>query len=143
MDKEQERHQGLSRAGLGCPWGVRGVQRWWHSSPATEKPLLESVPHWLGRCPDSPVQAAELGLVALPVVVLPSPFLPWWDRLNGMLSSDPSEPSWAVPSSSPALGAHGEQGWARGCPPHPALPHTGEPHVPNIFKLTLYTNNQG
>lgn len=53
-------------------------------------------PSTLGRCPHSPVPAAGLGLVALPVVVpvvvLPSHFLPWWDHLGGMLSSDPSDP---------------------------------------------------
>lgn len=34
------------------------------------------------------------GLVALvvPMVALPSPFLPCWDHPNGMLSSDPSAP---------------------------------------------------
>lgn len=104
-----------------------GCRCWWHKSPATEKPLAEScAPTKLGRCSHSPVPAAEPGLVALPVAVpmvaLPSPFLPWWDRRSGMLSSDPSDPC-------PLLGSPEHQpssggtccgaGLGRGLPPSP------------------------
>lgn len=63
-----------------------GWMWWWHKSPATEKPLVESC----GKVPICP------GLVALavvvPMVALPSPLLPWWDHLDGMLSSEPWDP---------------------------------------------------
>lgn len=148
VDKDQEwPSEGLSRAGLagsggvgmavGCPRGTRGggtsllpqrSHRWSLVPPARRggAPL----PRFGGSTSDG---------TAIPIPALLGPSQ--WDAVQTPRTPDPS---WAVPSPTPTMGAPaGAQGWARVCPAHPVLPLTGEPRVPNIFKLTLHTNNQG
>lgn len=124
---------------VGCPWGARGG--------GTN--LLPQRNHWWSLVPPAQWGGAHFprfggsasggthGGTAIPIPALVGPS-PWDAEFRPLRALFPPGQSRA-----PAQQWGHLQGWARGCPPHPVLPHTGEPRVPNIFKLTLHTNNQG